>query len=214
MRLNKFIAQASGLSRRAADTAIANGRVKLNGSAPPLGADVATDDTVLLDGKPLHRSATVTVMLHKPTGYVVSRNGQGSRTMYDLLPSEYGLLKPVGRLDKDSSGLLLLTNDGALANELTHPRHDKQKVYEVMLDHQLTQQDEQALQHGVTVEDYVSHLQVTRRGTGLVVTMRQGKNRQIRKTFAALGYVVTNLHRIQFGTYKLGRLKAGAWQSV
>jgi 23S rRNA pseudouridine2605 synthase len=122
MRLNKFIAQSTGLSRRAADAAIAQGRVSVNGREAALGKEVGESDTVVLDNSAITPAVnTVTIMLNKPVGYVCSRNGQGSKTVYDLLPPEYQQLKPVGRLDKDSSGLLLMTNDGDLAYELTHP---------------------------------------------------------------------------------------------
>src|SRR4051812_22727125 len=109
MRINKYIAQATGLSRRAADTAIAVGRVLVNQQLPSVGYDVRPDDSVTLDGIAITPAVnTITIILNKPTGYVVSREGQGSKTIYDLLPPEYHTLKPVGRLDKDSSGLLLL----------------------------------------------------------------------------------------------------------
>ena len=135
MRINKFIAQATGLSRRAADTAIGEGRVLVNGQKPSAGQDVSTNDAVLMDGKRITApNQAQTIILNKPVGYVVSRDGQGSQTIYDLLPPELHQLKPVGRLDKDSSGLLLLTNDGQLAQELTHPRYQKTKIYEIRLD--------------------------------------------------------------------------------
>ena len=128
MRINQYVARATGLSRRKADAAIAQGRVAVNGQTTGVGTEVAATDAVTLDGHAIAISLqTITIMLNKPPGYVVSRAGQGSKTVYDLLPAEYRQLKPVGRLDKDSSGLLLLTNDGNLANELTHPRHAKTK---------------------------------------------------------------------------------------
>ncbi|QQS18034.1 rRNA pseudouridine synthase [Candidatus Saccharibacteria bacterium] len=132
MRLNKFIASASSLSRRAADKAISDGRVTLNDQIAETGSQVNSTDTVCPDAVKLTpRTNHTTIMLNKPVGYVCSRAGQGSATVYDLLPVEYHHLKPIGRLDKDSSGLLLLTDDGDLANELTHPRYAKTKVYEV-----------------------------------------------------------------------------------
>ena len=204
MRINKFVAIASGLSRRAADVAIAQGRVRVNDRAPLIGQEISLTDVVTLDGQRLSApTETTTIMLNKPVGYVVSRDGQGSRTIYDLLPAEYHHLKPVGRLDKDSSGLLLLTDDGNLANELTHPRYDKQKVYEVTLDKALSSPDREQIEQGIQVEDYTSRLQLEGAGEKWQVTMRQGKNRQIRKTFTALGYTVTKLHRTQFGPYQL-----------
>jgi 16S rRNA U516 pseudouridylate synthase RsuA-like enzyme len=134
VRLNKFIASGTELSRRAADTAIAAGKVTVNGLPAGQGQDIGPDDVVALDGQEVtHSTPKTTIMLNKPVGFVVSRQGQGSRTIYDILPSEYHQLNPIGRLDKDSSGLLLLTNDGELANALTHPSYQKRKVYEVTL---------------------------------------------------------------------------------
>src|SRR5688572_10819363 len=128
MRINKFVALASGMSRRAADAAIEQGRVRVDGQHPTLGQDVADGQKITLDGHALHTpSQHQTIMLNKPVGYVVSRDGQGSKTIYDLIPDHLHELKPIGRLDKNSSGLLLLTNDGMLAHELTHPRFHKIK---------------------------------------------------------------------------------------
>jgi 23S rRNA pseudouridine2605 synthase len=147
-------------------------------------------------------------MMNKPVGYVVSRNGQGSPTIYSLLPLQYHKLKPVGRLDKASSGLLLLTNDGNLANDLTHPSKQKVKIYEISLNLPLQPLHRQMISdHGIELEDGNSKLQLERREEGndkdWTVTMHEGRNRQIRRTFGALGYDVTKLHRTQFGPYKL-----------
>lgn len=208
MRINKFVARATGLSRRAADGAIEEGRLMINGRPAAPGADVNASDTVIMDGKPLVLpAAATTVMLDKPAGYVCSRDGQGSRTVYDLLPSEFHGLKPVGRLDKDSSGLLLLTDDGDLANRLTHPRYEKAKVYEVELDKPLAAEDEARLEEGVRLDDGPSKLGVSGLdGRSLTVTMSEGRNRQIRRTFKALGYDVVKLRRTRFGPYGLDRL--------
>jgi 23S rRNA pseudouridine2605 synthase len=209
MRINKYIAQSTGLGRRAADMAIEEGRVAINGQPTSLGANVTDKDNVTFDGRTITPPVnTITIMLNKPAGYVSSRNGQGSQTVYDLLPAELHHLKPVGRLDKDSSGLLLLTNDGQLANELTHPRYDKEKVYEVALDEPLADTDLAKLNQGLVLEDGVSKLEVSpiKYRAAYLVRMREGRNRQIRRTFNAIGYTVTRLHRTQFGPYKLGDL--------
>src|SRR5690606_26190885 len=163
MRINRYVAVATGLSRRAADKAIEEGRVTVNGQVATPGQDVGDNDTVTLDGQRVTASAkTTTIMLNKPEGYVVSRSGQGSKTIYDLLPARYHRLKPVGRLDKDSSGLLLLTDNGQLAQELTHPKYEKTKVYEVDLDRPLAPDALRKLQTGVKLEDGMSHLDVHR----------------------------------------------------
>ncbi len=219
MRLNKFIAAATGLSRRAADDAIAHNRVQVNGSLPTAGQQVTDADTVTLDGHELiAATGTVTIVLHKPKGYVTSREGQGSRTVYDLLPAELHALKPVGRLDKDSSGLLLMTTDGDLAYRLTHPRFHKNKVYEIQLDRPLQPLHRQMIgDYGVQLEDGPSRLQLERLregdDTSWLITMHEGRNRQIRRTFDSLGYTVVKLHRSQFGDYVLGNLKPGSFIS-
>lgn len=210
MRINKYIAASSGLSRRAADAAIANGRVRVNGATPSSGQTVSETDVVSLDGTVLTRPDTsTTIMLHKPVGFVVSRNGQGSQTIYDLLPPEFRVLNPIGRLDKDSSGLLLLTNDGQLTEQLTHPRHQKLKVYQITLDKPLQPADQQTIERGVELEDGISRLHLTGQDTSWTVEMREGRNRQIRRTFEARGYRIVTLHRTQFGEYSLRDIPTG-----
>ncbi len=216
MRLNKYIAASTELSRRAADDAIAAGRVLVNGQAPQVGQDIGDNDQVTLDDRRITPAVkTITIMLNKPPGIVVSRDGQGAETIYDLLPPEYQRLNPVGRLDKYSSGLLLLTNDGQLAQELTHPSNQKVKIYEVFLDKPLQPLHRQMISdHGLTLEDGVSKLQLDRMKEGddiaWQVTMHEGRNRQIRRTFVALGYRVTHLHRTHFGPYTLDNLPKGS----
>lgn len=248
MRINKFVAQATGLSRRAADAAIEAGRVTVNGEKPAAGYDTTDDDTVTLDGRAITPDVkTITIMLNKPVGYVCSRNGQGSQTIYDLLPPELHHLKPVGRLDKNSSGLLLLTNDGQLAYEFTHPSRHKSKVYEVELDMPLQPLHRQMISdHGLMLKDGISKFEIEpiddkasdanlerQRAVGGVaesvnsfhaeaagraplyrITMHEGRNRQIRRTFAALGYSVVKLHRTTFGEYTLQNLMSGETRSL
>lgn len=220
MRLNKYLASGSELSRRSADEAIAAGRVTVNGQPAEQGMDITDTDAVTLDGRVITPARdSTTILFHKPRGYVVSRNGQGSETIYDLLPADYHALNPIGRLDKDSSGLLLLTNDGQLAQELTHPSRQKVKIYHVTLDKDLQALHRQMISdHGIMLTDGLSRLQLEREhdgdDTAWVVTMREGRNRQIRRTFESLGYTVQSLHRTQFGSYLLGDLPAGAVQIV
>ncbi len=161
--------------------------------------------------------------MDKPIGYVCSRRQQGdSPTIYSLLPPKYHALKTVGRLDRDSSGLIVLTDDGDLAHRMTHPSFVKTKVYEVELDHPLAPLHQQMISdHGIELPDGNSQFSVTRiepetSGKGKAengksiryeVTMTQGRNRQIRRTFAALGYTVTYLHRTHFGPYSLHDIK-------
>lgn len=226
MRLNKFIATATGLSRRAADSEIANGNVLANGAVPTSGHQVILSDRISYGGKDYNLSdvqdpgSKILLLLNKPAGYVVSREGQGSQTIYDIVPAEYHHLKPVGRLDKYSSGLLLLTNDGDLAQQLTHPSHQKAKIYEVTLSKPLAPLHRQMIQdHGVMLDDGPSKFELERidATTSTVdgsdrswrITMREGRNRQIRRTFLSLGYGISALHRIQFGAYRISGLAEG-----
>lgn len=216
-RLNKFLAARTDLSRRAADKAISDGRVLVNGHQATTGMTIDGTEHISLDGKPLTLHVKmVTIMLNKPRGYVVSRNGQGSKTVYQLLPAQFAHLQPVGRLDKDSSGLLLLTNDGQLAERLTHPRYQKTKVYEVALDKELAPLHRQMIaDFGVHLEDGPSKFSLERLQDGnekaWIVTMHEGRNRQIRRTFESLGYTVKTLHRTQFGPYALNGLTEGKY---
>lgn len=220
MRLNKYIAQATGMSRRAADEVIAQNRVQINGETTRQGRDITPSDTVTVDGEAVQPPRyTTTIIFHKPTGYICSRDGQGNHTIYDILPEEYHRLKPVGRLDKDSSGLLLLTDDGQLAFELTHPSRQKQKVYEVTLNKPLEPLHRQMISdHGVMLDDGPSKFELTRLkegdDTAWEVRMHEGRNRQIRRTFAALGYTVGKLHRTHFGSYQLGNLAEGDTKTI
>lgn len=220
MRINKYLAQATGMSRRAADKAIEAGRVQINGSPAQFGTTVAEGDSVTLDNRVTTLDVkTTTVILNKPVGYVVSRDGQGSRTIYELLPPELHHLKPVGRLDKDSSGLLLLTNDGELAHQLTHPSFQKTKIYEIELNRPLAPLHQQMISdHGIVLEDGSSKLQLEKLDSGnnraWAVTMHEGRNRQIRRTFTALGYDVIKLHRTDFGQYNLGDLATSHFREI
>ena len=155
-----------------------------------------------------------TIVLNKPVGYVCSRDGQGSQTVYNLLPEQYHHLKPVGRLDKDSSGLLLLTNDGDLAYQLTHPSFEKEKVYLVSVKPSLLAKDKQKIETGVQLDDGISKLTLIKRGGKWQVIMHEGRNRQIRRTFAILNYKVIDLHRIKFGQYKLEDLPSATYKEI
>lgn len=221
MRVNKYLAQATGLSRREADTAVEQGRVTVNGIAAGLGAHIAETDSVALDDKPIAKQTSFTYMLfNKPIGYVCSRKIQGgTATIYQLLPEEYRALKPVGRLDKDSSGLLLLTDDGDFAHTMTHPSFHKTKSYEVSIDKPLAPLHRQMISdHGISLEDGPSKLELERMNEAndlnWRVNMHEGRNRQIRRTFLALGYVVTKLHRTHFGNYQLDSLGSGKYRTV
>lgn len=207
MRINKYIAQSTGLSRRAVDVAVKEGRVLVNSQAALMGQNVNLGDTVMLDGNIVSpKTEPTTIIFNKPTGFVCSRNSQGNRTIYELLPDIYKHLKSVGRLDKDSSGLLLMTDDGQLAYELTHPKFSKKKEYDVTLDKPLTESDSAKINgRGIMLADGISKLSLKQLSDRKHwrVTMSEGRNRQIRRTFSELGYTVRELHRVKFGPYEL-----------
>ncbi len=220
-RLNKFLALHQGISRRAADELIESGRVAVDGTIAALGARIPEGSTVTVDGQPIAPSTTYSyIAFNKPRGYVCSRKKQGAvDTIYSLLPKKYHTLNPVGRLDKDSSGLLLLTNDGDFAHQMTHPKFYKTKVYHVQLDTPLQPLHRQMISNfGVMLEDGKSQFQLERledaSDIAWRITMSEGRNRQIRRTFAALGYVVRQLHRTHFGPFVLNDLASGAYEEI
>jgi pseudouridylate synthase len=221
IRLNKFLAEKVGLSRREADNLIADGKVLVNQQPAVLGARISETDEIICDGKIIStkKPEYIYLMLNKPVGYVSSRKAQGEvPTLYELLPEKYQKLKTVGRLDKNSSGLILLTNDGDFAFKHTHPKFYKLKTYLVELDQTLAPLHQQEISDfGIHLEDGLSKLFLTKLDKGRLkwqVEMSEGRNRQIRRTFAALGYKVVKLHRIEFGHYQLGDLKTGEFKLV
>lgn len=221
IRLNKFLAEKVGLSRREADNLIVDGKVLVNQQPAVLGARISETDEIICDGKIIStkKPEYIYLMLNKPVGYVSSRKAQGEvPTLYELLPEKYQKLKTVGRLDKNSSGLILLTNDGDFAFKHTHPKFYKLKTYLVELDQTLAPLHQQEISDfGIHLEDGLSKLFLTKLDEGRLkwqVEMGEGRNRQIRRTFAALGYKVVKLHRIEFGHYQLGDLKTGEFKLV
>ena len=229
IRLNKFLAERLGLSRREADEAISAGKVKIDDQVAQLGARVDFSNKVWYNGSMIPFSTDfLYIAFNKPVGYVCSRRAQGSApTIYDLLPAKYRQLKTVGRLDKDSSGLIILTNDGDFAYQMTHPKFHKEKIYEVELDRSLEPLHQQMISdYGIMLDDGLSKFTVvtsTGGATGkpfsadrthFTVILSEGRNRQIRRTFAALGYRVTALHRTQFGPYQLAGLAPGKCEAV
>ena len=217
-RLNKFLALALGVSRRQADELIEQGKVTVNDQPAKLGQRITATDIIRYDNKRLTAQTHQLILLHKPVGYLCSRASQGGvPTIYELLPKDLHHLKPVGRLDKDSSGLILLTNDGDFAHQMTHPSFYKIKRYLVTLDQPLQPLHRQMINDfGVQLPDGPSRLTLERQHDGddrrWIVQMSEGRNRQIRRTFAALGYTVAKLHRTDFGNYTLGDIKRGEFQ--
>lgn len=221
IRLNKYLAHQTGISRREADQLISQGKVTINSVAAELGARINDEDQIAVSGKPIAANTPKRyIIFHKPTGYVCSRRAQANApTIYSLLPDNFRELKPVGRLDKDSSGLLLLTNDGDFAHRQTHPSFHKQKIYYVTLDEDLQPLHQQMInQHQIKVDDWPSRITLDRQDEqnrrDWKVAMSEGRNRQIRRTFEALGYSVVSLHRTNFGNYSLGDIQVGDFQAL
>ena len=219
-RLNKYLAFHLGLSRREADDLISKGSILVNDAKAELGGRVEDGQKVYVRGKLVEPKTAYTYLaLNKPEGYVSSRKQQGDTpTLYSLLPKEFHTLKPVGRLDKDSSGLLLLTDDGDFAFQMTHPKFYKVKIYEVSLGAPLEPLHQQMISdYGIQLEDGPSKLSLQSQDDSRknwTVTMHEGRNRQIRRTFSALGYGVTKLHRTNFGNYSLNSLESGSYEAV
>lgn len=220
IRLNKFLAEQLGLSRRQADDIISAGKMLINDKPAVLGARIDKNDKVCYNGSIIDNSVSYIYLgMNKPAGYVCSRKQQGDvPTIYELLPEEYQKLKTVGRLDKDSSGLILLTNDGDFAFKMTHPSFKKIKLYEVKLDHPLEPLHQQEIaDFGIQISDGVSRMGLEKLSEDRKtwrVTLSEGRNRQIRRTFGALGYTVIALHRTQFGPYQLQDLPEGEYAAV
>lgn len=218
MRINKYLASANVASRRKAEEFVLNGRVTVNGKMiNSLSTDVAESDIVCVDGvKILINQEKIYVMLNKPKGYITTTSDdRGRKTVIDLLPDNLKALKPVGRLDYDSEGLLLLTNDGEIANRLMHPASQIGKTYIVKIEGEITEGQLAVLRAGVVVEGKrlarckAKVLDVKDRKTRLEITIFEGKNREIRKMFEAIGFLVIFLKRTHIGELKLSGLNRG-----
>lgn len=221
IRLNKYLALNLGVSRREADDLIDQQKVKVNDEPVKLGARFGEGDIITVNGQEVSNTTKYQYLaLNKPTGYVCSRKQQGDNpTIYELLPESYHHLKPVGRLDRDSSGLILLTNDGDFAYQMTHPKFFKTKIYNARLDRELAPLHQQMISdYGIKLEDGPSKLQLERMNEtdrkSWIITMHEGRNRQIRRTFGSLGYTVIKLHRTNFGNYSLGDIQPGKFDIV
>jgi 23S rRNA pseudouridine2605 synthase len=216
MRLNRFLAAAGVGSRRYCDELIAAGRVRINGRpCTDFSAQPSTRDHVKVDGKLVHASQPLHIVMNKPAGFVSTRSDPHARdTIFDLLPSKFRRLFNIGRLDAQSQGLLILTNDGELAQRLMHPRYKIEKEYELTLERPWDTTLAPKLLRGVFLESHRAKIvrlhSVT--PTRLRVVLRQGINRQIRRMFHEIGYEVKRLVRVRVGSLRLGDLPAGHWR--
>jgi len=221
IRLQKFLAEAGVASRRKSEELILQGRVEINGRKITVpGCKVSESDIVKVDGKVVRQEKKkVYIMLNKPVGYVTTTKDQFNRkTVLDLVTGVEERIFPVGRLDYDTSGLLLLTNDGELANRLTHPRYETEKVYHAKIDGRIDENVIRAFEKGIRLEDGITAparirtLEIYEKNSLVEVRIHEGRNRQIRRMFNALNYIVLRLKRVAFGPLKLGGLKEGDWR--
>jgi 23S rRNA pseudouridine2605 synthase len=218
VRLNRFLAAAGVASRRHCDELIAAGRVTINGE---VCTDFSTEprgrDHVKVDGRLVHIEPPLSIILHKPCGFVSTRSDPHARdTIFDLLPAKFSHLFHVGRLDAQSEGLLVLTNDGDLAQRLTHPRYKVDKEYEVTLERAWDATLTPRLLRGIVLDGErarISRLHLVT-PTRLHVILRQGLNRQIRRMFEAVGFKVKHLVRVRIGNLRLSDLPRGYWRPL
>jgi 23S rRNA pseudouridine2605 synthase len=216
MRLNAYLARAGVASRRGADKLIKAGRVTVNGEPGELNTFVASRDRVEVDGRPAELQPLAYVLLHKPAGVVTTaRDPQGRRTVVDLVDHGSRVV-PVGRLDVDTTGALLLTNDGELAHMLAHPRYEVEKVYEAEVEGDPSDEALQDLRRGVELEDGLTAPARARRlGPGRVeLVLHEGRKHQVKRMLTAVGYPVTSLHRSRYAGLTLEGLEPGAWREL
>lgn len=220
-RLNKFIASSGLCSRRKADELIESGKVFVNGKlVKELGFQIGPKDKVTIDGQLIKPLKNEYYKFYKPAGYITtSEDEKGRKTIYDIIPPELKKLKPVGRLDKDSTGLIIMTNDGELINQMTHPSIKVPKVYIVAVNGKLEPEHGEKMYNGIEIDTdsgekkiayaQVLPIEITSKSSTVQVTLYQGINRQIRKMFAKLGFEVISLKRIQHATITLEGVKKG-----
>jgi len=216
MRLNQFLAAAGLGSRRSCEELILTGQVTINGVlCETLATTVDPTDVVKVGNRVLHTATPATLLLNKPPGFICTASDEHHRqTVFDLLPPNYTRLFHVGRLDRESEGLLILTNDGALALKLTHPRYKVDKEYEVVLDRAFDFELAPKLLRGLSLEEGWAKAEEVHKlaANKLKVVLRQGMKRQIRLMFFALGYEVKKLARVRIGPIEIGNMPSGSWR--
>lgn len=220
IRLNKFIAQSSQYSRRKADDLIKNGKVKVNGKiVQEMGILVNESDKILIDNIPLAEPKEFYLVFHKPPGYITTKSDEkGRKTIYEFFPPHLHSIKPAGRLDKDSSGLLFMTNDGALIQKMTHPSKKVAKTYRVVVKGKVTLRELETLATGIEIEKgkiaYATTTleNATNEKSELEIVLYQGYNRQIRKMMDFINHPVISLKRTHHATLSLKGLKRGDYK--
>ena len=222
MRINKFIAENSSFSRRKADELIEQGKVLINGKKISLGENIDPEkDRITVENKPITpQKEKLYIALNKPKGYVTTRSDElGRKTVMDLVPKNM-TIKPVGRLDKDTEGLLLLSNDGDFINRITHPKFEQEKEYYAETKGPLTPLKKERLERGILIENKktspakITIMKITDSQTFLKIVIHEGRKRQIRKMFASVNTPVKYLQRIRIGKLKLGNLPLGKFKKI
>lgn len=221
MRINKYLALCGVASRRECDRLISEGRVEVNGRIAEVGCEVSGEDVVKVDGREVRAQKNEYYILNKPKGYICSvKDEKGRKTVLDLMPENVGRIYPVGRLDYDSEGLIILTTDGELAQHLTHPSNEVPKTYLVKIEGTITEAGLNPIRSGVDIGGYVTkkckaHIVETNKDyTKIHVTITEGKNREIRRMFEAIGKNVTLLKRIKIGELTLRGLDRGSYRKL
>ena len=223
LRLQVFLARAGVASRRASEELIRAGRVKVNGEPVQIGSKVTPGrDVVTVDGRRVALQKAEWIAVHKPKGYVTTRDDpSGRRTVYDLIPEELHHLFHVGRLDRDSSGIILLTNDGDTANLLLHPRYATTKEYLADVEEEPSNRTIRQLVEGIELEDGLAQAEAAQSlgelDDGLFrvsLTMREGRRREVRRMLEEVGHPVRRLFRSRFGPIEVGRLRSGHWRRL
>jgi 23S rRNA pseudouridine2605 synthase len=216
MRLNAFLARAGVASRRKADELILAGRVTVNGEPGELNTFVSADDVVEVDGRAVTKQPLAYLLLHKPAGVVTTASDPGGRpTVLDLVEHEARVV-PVGRLDADTTGALLLTNDGPLSHRLAHPRYEVDKVYEVEVERSPSDETLRELANGVDLDDGpTAPADVRRLGPSHIeLTLHEGRKHQVKRMCEAVGHPVVSLHRSRYATLTLDGLEPGKWREL
>ena len=216
MRLNAYLARAGVASRRGADELIKAGRVTVNGEAGQLNTFVQSRDRVRVDGELVRLQRLAYILLNKPAGVVTTaRDPQRRRTVVDLVPPEPRVV-PVGRLDAETTGALLLTNDGPLSHRLAHPRYGVEKVYMADVEGEPTDETLQRLRDGVELDDGPTAPARVRRlaANRIELGLHEGRKRQVRRMLEAVGHPVTRLHRSAYAGLTLGGLEPGRWREL
>ncbi len=221
MRINKYLSSCGIASRRHCDDLIKEGKVYINGKTAQIGDEVEDGDDILCDGKKIVPQKDEYFILNKPKGYISSvHDEKGRKTVLDLLPKDAGRIYPVGRLDYDSEGLIILTTDGDLAQHLTHPSNEVPKTYLVKIKGHVTESDLNPIRSGIEIDGHLTKkckahiVETNKEYTKVNITLKEGKYHEVKKMFSSIGHEVQLLKRIKIGDLTLKGLDRGKWRRL